>query len=501
MLLKRLGSRTAHLVIKIPIVERPGSLFPLLVLADGHPSLIAAAYARDLQRRNWSPEKVRGAVAAIGRLYDFYHLKLEGAALEPWQLRLMLRQFAEARLHGTIRPTDGSDPSGLYWPQVRYNTVKKDIFYINDFSRWVADNLGARELNPLESKYISSVREAYETSIRLHSSMFADLLPARPDRNQRPEFKQQNNTGSHLKDIPKSFPPDKITKLIEAASNPRDKMAFILMAFGSLRISETAHIFLEDAARSFRDTKAAYVAIGHPAEGYYEWIDRQGRSHGGTRAEYLMEKYGRVPRNRMEGTAEYAGWKGMEFGDVKNRGFVYWIHEAAGIYFRKLFEEYFTEVFRDKPEGWPGHPYLFVKLDRDHFGEPLAIINLANQFYATCEKIGLDRRMHGVNPHGLRHFYGFYGADILGLKLEDLQKQMHHASPLSTMVYYHVSQLKVRERLIEAQRRPGEQSQGNNDAEFKPNLMAPVNHQQTSARDPFGLLDYFRRRALNQFPL
>src|SRR4051794_32585540 len=123
MLAKRPSSKTTHVVIKIPIVERTGSLFPLLILADGNPSLIAATYARDLQRRNWSPEKVYGAVTSIGRLYDFYQIKLEGAAQEPWQLRMMLQQFVEARLHGTIQPDNGTDPSGLNWRQVRYNTV------------------------------------------------------------------------------------------------------------------------------------------------------------------------------------------------------------------------------------------------------------------------------------------------------------------------------------------------------------------------------------------
>jgi hypothetical protein len=206
--------------------------------------------------------------------------------------------------------------------------------------------------------------------------------------------------------------------------------------------------------------------------------------------------YGRVPRNRMENTAEYAGWKGMEFGDVKNRGFVHWIREDAGIYFRKLFWEYFNEVFKDKPEGWPGHSYLFVKMDRDHFGEPLRIVNLENQFYAICEKIGLDRRMPGVKPHGLRHFYGFYSADVLGIELEDLQKQMHHASPLSTMVYYHVSQLKVRQRLIDAQKGAEEQSQEGTGLIIEPKAKASTNDQRASAQDPFGLLDYFRKRTL-----
>jgi integrase len=488
----RPGAKTNHLIIKVPIAEKPGALFPLLILSDGNPSLLVAAYARDLQRKNWSPEKVYGSVAAIGRLYDFYQIKLGGSALEPSQLRMMLQQFAEARLYGTIQPDGGTDPSGLNWQQVRINTVRKDIYYLNHFSGWVVNNVGGYELNPLETKYLSSVREAYETAIHMQTSLLAHLLPARSDRRRRPQFELRNNTGSHLRDIPKSFPPDKIIELIEAATNLRDKMAFILMAFGSLRISETMHIFLEDAVGSFRDTKAAYVALGHPVEGYYKWVDNRSRSRRGTRAEYLLEMFDRVPRNRMEGVKEYAGWKGMEFGDVKNRGFVHWIDEGAGIYFRRLVSEYFKEVFMDKPEGWPGHPYLFVKMDRANFGEPLTIPNLANQFYVACKKIGLSQRDPGVNPHGLRHFYGFYCADVLGIKLENLQKQMHHASPLSTNAYYHVSQLTIRDRLIEAQRTGGEPSKDMSEQRAQSTTFSKGS--RSMAHDPFGLLEYFRKR-------
>lgn len=492
MRMRRPGSKSAHVIVKVPIVERPGSLFPLLILADGNPSLLAATYARDLQRSNWSPEMVYGAVAALGRLYDFYHIKLNGVAQEPRQLRMMLQQFAEARLHGTIQPNGGTDPSGLNWHPVRYNTARKDVHYITRFSRWVAANLGGEELNPLEDKYWSSVRESYLTSIHMNVS----VLPPRAERHQRPQFELHNDTGGHKRDIPKAFPPDKFLELIEATPNPRDQMAFILMGLGSLRISDTIHLFLEDVVGAFRDTGAAYVTLGHPVEGHYEWINQDSQPRSGTRADYLIEVYGRVPRNRMEGTDEYAGWKGMEFGDAKNTGFVYWAIEEAGIFFRSLVNKYFNEVFRGRPEGWPGHPYLFVKLDRSHYGEPLTIANLANQFYASCKRIGLDRRMPGVNPHGLRHMYGFLCADVLGIALERLQNFMHHASSVSTKIYSHVSPLKVREHLLEAQQRLREQ--GRQGGELKPEIkaIASTAEQRNLVSDPFGLLNYFRGRIL-----
>lgn len=487
-------SKTAHIIVKVRIAERPASLFPLLGLSDGSPSLLVATYARDLQRRNWSPEKVYGAVAAIGRLYDYYTLKFSGATLEPRQQRTMFQQFAEARLRGTIHPDGALDPGGLNWHRVRFRTVKKDIAYLTEFSRWLTDNFGFSSLNPLEEKYASTIRDSYETEVRMSTDLLAHLLPAKSERTTRPQFELHNNTGAHFTDIPKSFPASKVVELINAAPNLRDKMAYLLMGFGSLRISEAVHVFLEDAFGVFRDTGAANVRLGHPAEGYYEWADGQSRPRCGTRAEFLMEMYGRVPRTEMEGMEFYAGWKGMEFGNTKNTGFVYWSSEEAGIYFRKLLYDYFDEVFKGKPEGWPHHPYLFVKTDRQHFGEPVTIANLANQFYAAAERIGLDRRQPGVNPHGLRHFYGFYCADVLGIDLTNLQKQMHHASPISTLAYHHITPQKVREQLKRAQIEVLQHEHDVIKREFKNTSIVFPNSWGPSPGDPFGLRSYFHHR-------
>ncbi|HEX8368483.1 MAG TPA: site-specific integrase [Pyrinomonadaceae bacterium] len=477
-------ANTAHSIIRLPIKERPKSLFPLLILADGNPSLLVAAYTRDLQRRNWSPKKIDAIVSAIGRLYDYYTFKFGGTELEPRQQRMLLSQFAEARLNGTVQSNNAVDSTGLYWQRVKYNTVKKDIDCITKFSQWLADNFEFYPINPLENKYVSCVRESYETAIKMSTDLLFHLHPTRTNKKY-PQFEIHNNTGSHLTDIPKAFPANKVIELINAASNPRDKMAFILMAFGSLRISEVVHIFLEDVSTTFRDNGTAYVTLGHPEEGHYQWLSKLNKPCSGTRSEYLMEKYGRVPRNRMEGTQFYSGWKGMEFASSNNTGFVHWAREEAGIYFRKLLYQYFNEIFK-------GKPYLFVKTDRRSFGEPLTIANISKQFYTAVKKIGLDRRQPGVNPHGLRHFYGFYCADVLGISLRGLQHQMHHASPISTLVYHHITHETVRDSLRKAQLDDLKREHEIIGQEFKDTKIVLPNEWGPSPGDPFGLLSYFR---------
>lgn len=494
--MRQLGSKTAHSVIHIPIKERPNSLFPLLILEDGSLSLTAAAYARTLQRENFSPTKIYESIAAIGRLYDFYSLKLGSVALGPSQRRTMLQQFAEARLHGTIQPDEELDPSNLYWSRVKYETMRKDLDYITAFGDWLADNFETLPLNPQEEQYSSIFREAYRASILMNTSLLAHLLPARKDYKKGRQFQVKSNTGPHLKDIPKVFPPHKLPELLDAPKNPRDKLLLLLMALGSLRISETCHIFLEDMFGVFRDTGAAMVTIGHPADGNFNWVDKEGRQHSGTRAQYLMEMYGRAPRNEMAGHSEYAGWKGMEFGNKSNIGFIYWALESAGIHFRKFLYEYYYNVFDGKPEGWPGHPYGFVKLDHEHYGEPLTVANVANIFYYYARKIGLDVNREGVSPHGLRHWYGFFCADKLGLKLERLQKQMHHSHPNSTMVYYHVSPAKVRDELLLAQVEIGNSgiSLDALKSRFRELNFSFPKKWSAELQDPFGLTAYFRKR-------
>ncbi|MGC5887979.1 hypothetical protein, partial [Ralstonia pseudosolanacearum] len=67
--------------------------------------------------------------------------------------------------------------------------------------------------------------------------------------------------------------------------------------------------------------------------------------------------------------------------------------------------------------------------------------------------IGLSPSQDGVNPHGGRHFYGYFGATWLRLSKEKLQVLMHHASVLSTEVYYALDLKVVRDELALAHQR------------------------------------------------
>jgi integrase len=114
---------------------------------------------------------------------------------------------------------------------------------------------------------------------------------------------------------------------------------------------------------------------------------------------------------------------------------VQWLNDEAGRLFAKLHFQYLNEtrcLVRDD------HPYYFVnERSGTNFGQPLKLSNAIKLFERAVRRVGLSPSDDGVNPHGGRHFYGYYCASILRLPAETTQKLMHHVSLLSTMGYYH----------------------------------------------------------------
>lgn len=56
----------------------------------------------------------------------------------------------------------------------------------------------------------------------------------------------------------------------------------------------------------------------------------------------------------------------------------------------------------------------------------------------------------GVGKHSLRHMYGYYCANFLGLDITTTGNMMHHAVESSTKVYFTLSQAKIRQEINRA---------------------------------------------------
>ncbi|WP_230123463.1 site-specific integrase [Pseudomonas sp. Bi70] len=397
-----------------------------------------------------SPSHLAKVVRALGRFYDFYTLEKGSPTLAEGQLTLMLKQFHEARRFGL--------PS-LGWEGVRRQTALVDVRAVSDFTEWCSVNFGHVAANPRETVMVSSLKLKEQKNIQFRNAGrggwdFLYHLHAATSEGQgltaaaafSPSGKKVRRTYS-----PDYFPSDQIWPMITACPSLRDKLYLILLFFGGLRISEPLHLFVTDV--SIRADGVAQVVLGHPKEGQFKWVDSNGNRRTGTRQFFLNERYQLGPRHVLpENHPLHAGWKGMTADSpAKAESVVHWLREDAGRLFAKLHAEYMR---KERAHISDNHPYYFVNLQPgEFFGGALKLSNISKAFYRAAQRVGLSSETPGINPHGARHFYGFYCASILELPLEKTNKIMHHASMQSTEVYYSLSAEAVRKALKLAQER------------------------------------------------
>lgn len=379
---------------------------------------------------------------AIGLLYDFYVLKQRSPVFDEDGLPSLVGNFWEARRYGD---------DTLGWKPVADKTARDDLNAITQFSDFCSDNFGSRSLNPKEQVLVSSLRpdEAREWHARYSHQKRNDLLAhlAAATKKGRGEiekrkFKPRKLAGSSRAiSEPKHFPPDKVLEFIESTLSLRNRLCWLLMFFGGVRTSELAHIFVGDIRLDPSDGTAV-VVVAHPLDGKMEWAHR-GKRQKGTRARFLLEKYDRVARTELaKGHPDRAGWKGMSFDDVSAKeSTVQWTDPRIGVLFWKMHLVYMRQI---RLHIGDEHPYYFVSTKGDSFGEPMKLSALRAGFYANAKKIGLKSTQPGVNPHGARHFCGWYCANVLRLAKEETQKILHHAAISSTEIYYALDKAVVR---------------------------------------------------------
>jgi hypothetical protein len=224
----------------------------------------------------------------------------------------------------------------------------------------------------------------------------------------------------------------------------RDKLLFGLLAFGGRRISEMLHLFLCDV-----ETRgpALRVVLQHPSQSPMKWKCAAGTVVKGTRREYLRSTFSLLPRTEHGAQGSAVGWKGLKFdAEASMSSELYFIREIEG-YLLTLHRAYMHEV-RSKVPRLP-HPYYFVGLN----GKPLTIAAVEKQFRLACRRLEKKYRisLEGYGIHSLRHYYGFYCADVLKADLLFIQKWMGHVDPSSTAVYTHISPETAAKTLSDAQ--------------------------------------------------
>ena len=143
-------AKTVHSIVQVPIAEGSiGASLPLLIIEKGELSVLALAWARaKMLDQGTGSSSLSKAIAAIGRFYDFYRIEKNGAVLVPNELRLLLKQFFEARRFGL--PT-------LDWSPVKITTAAADARAVSEFTEWCSNNFDHLAVNPQERLFVSSL--------------------------------------------------------------------------------------------------------------------------------------------------------------------------------------------------------------------------------------------------------------------------------------------------------------------------------------------------------
>lgn len=449
-----------HVIVYVRTRQYPGRLFPLILLENGKPGYVINAYVNYLMMRGEQESTFQQKIHAVCQLYEFCRRQYGDTELTEEQARHLIYDFGTAKLQGTILP-DGSDPLNLGWKPVFPRTLRTMLRYIEDFDSFQVTFFRAISLNPVEVRFQTALERYLEFKSRSKYDPFIHLFPTRSNEKKISAYEPQEHRRDNLRRrAEKVFPAEFIVDLIDRTEEPRDKMLLLLMAFGGLRRSEPLHLLHQDVVGRFRDTGAAWIVLADPVNGQVTWTDRSGGARTGSRKDFFAEEYknyhlptGHPLRNLQPrclygqmGHGLQVGFKGMTFSGHDTGNFLHWLHEEAGVLFWRSYDAYIKKHFHGKPNHWPYHPFLFIRLDSDGYGLPLTLPAVAKMFTRACARIGV----HGFGPHSLRHFYGYYLASVLKRPIEEAQVCMHHASVLSTQVYYRTAPETIRREILNA---------------------------------------------------
>lgn len=442
-----------HSIVNVPVVSPPGTSVPLLITCDGKIEFTVARFARNLILHGASIVSVEQHVSTLGRLYDYYIAMVVAheRVIQSDHLPLLVLEYVEARKNGTIQP-DGTDLASLWWAPVSEHTALTELSHIATYSSFCEAQLNGSSINQIEEhfsatfgitdyfkKKLTTARKMYgllrhlDTGENFNEKQFDSSIYVR--RNTR----EANSTESVL---PEHFPIKHVNDLICATQSIRDRMLWVLLIYGGVRISEALHLYDSDISY---ENGMAHIRLAHPVNSMVSWVNSYGETVSGTREQYLRDKFGRIPRNKLAmNHPERAGWKGMRFdGDSKRltpigkrrkfEGSVFWLCPEAGAYFWELHLQYMA--IRSQCCG--NHPYYLINFEGEKQGEPVTEKNIIRRFEAMAKKIGSAV----TNIHSLRHLYGVLAvnhvkkADGSRLSLFEVQVMMHHASYTSTAIY------------------------------------------------------------------
>ncbi len=424
------------------------SQLPILLTEQGELSTVTD-YLLKLEADGVSNSVMNRFLQAVSLLLDYMEAN-RGLFDDP---KLLFQTFSKRLYTGTIGE-DGLDQSGLYWVPSSTSNVNKHIHRLTAFTDWLANKHGTMPMNPLREATPHEQRLNYAAWYRKNQNDFLGhiedktvnktIRKARTIKGRTPLTKTEDDAIAFPEQHWESF----YMNGIGGASDPRvalrDKLILLLMHGGGLRESEALTLWVTDVFEDPYNPDSAIVRIYNEVDGKAP-NDPEVRSKNKNRETYLKEKYARIPRQRMKGTARL-GWKCRMVDHKDNYIQVQWFPTDFGKVFMSLWKDY--QKYRASIDSH--HPYAFISFHHSAFGNPYTINAFHDNYANGLKRIGLEpNKAEGQDPHGHRHNYG-RRLERSGVPPLVIKRCMHHKNLSSQEPYTGKGQQEISDELTQA---------------------------------------------------
>jgi len=367
------------------------------------------------------------------------------------QTTKLLREFTKALVTGTIDYERLDDKSCLFWRARKLSDANNILHHITHYTDYLAlqDGYEYSRINPFRQANSVEVRLNWCAYYNKQAHVFLNHLSSRNDAYIKNQQVRQIN--SLLEPVIKQekvvqFPKDKIDSLLLLGFSKRGEQDFksqaitMLLHYGGLRKSEIFHLFVSDITLHPVHKNEALVRVYHPEYGASpdpNYADRK---------EYLLQTSRFKPRTQYRNTERlFAGWKAPLLSSKQYSFEVIFSPAEKASEFLLVWANYLKYQRVEPPNSDP-HPFAFT----NSLGQPETIKNYQRLHKNAVERIGLVcKKEYGTTEHGHRHAYG-YRLRKQGLSQVEIQKAMHHKSPLSCLVYIQPTSDDVRDYLKKA---------------------------------------------------
>lgn len=364
---------------------------------------------------------------------------------------VLLKNFTEALVTGTINYQDSDDPLGLFWKPRDLTDANNILFHITHYTDFLARQNGYEKCRANPFRKASGWEERMNWCAYYHkqANVFLNHLMSYSEAQKAAARKRLVYTPIQLmisNDKAERFPEDKIERLINdgfvvgGKTDYRSQAITMLLNYGGIRKSEIFHIYTADITVHPNHQDEALVRVYHPV--YGQPPDPNYKNRG----EYLASETSYKPRNQYRLTERlYAGWKNPLM--TSKDGYFEVIFNPTSKA-REFLDVWIKYIKYQRVEPKNPHPFAFTN-DR---GEPDTLKNFQRRHKRAVERIGLEcKKEYGTTEHGHRHAYG-YRSRQLGLSQVELQKAMHHKSPNSCLVYIKPTSDDIRSEMRKAEK-------------------------------------------------